>query len=296
MKFTPPIYVRSICSKTLNTRFALLLAVYAFCLTGLIYGQRTADRPINSIKNEVEKPVMASAATVPTAPTFFETFSGNPTCADIAARYPNDNVVEPTGLKLDFSGVYSDTFLFNNYTSPYGNVVLLPANSTPTNPVQTITVATSGVNSITSFLSQKPITAVVIKAGNLANVWYYNVPGFGYTFDGGNLTAENQQGTSHLVFCYEQDVTPTAASIAISGRVTTREGRGITNAIVRLTDNTGNSRYVFTGRTGGYLFEDVESGQTYIISVSSRRFSFDNAAQIITPTDNLSDFDFVATQ
>ena len=84
----------------------------------------------------------------------------------------------------------------------------------------------------------------------------------------------------------------TAAGVSISGRVLTQNGRGLRNARVSMRDQNGNIRIATTGSFGYYHFDDVESGQTYIIGVASKRFHF--TSRVIQVIDNLSDVDFVA--
>lgn len=48
---------------------------------------------------------------------------------------------------------------------------------------------------------------------------------------------------------------PTAAEVSLSGRVMTADGRGLQNAIVLLTDETGNTRTTLTSSLGYYNFD-----------------------------------------
>jgi hypothetical protein len=85
---------------------------------------------------------------------------------------------------------------------------------------------------------------------------------------------------------------PTAAAVSVSGHVRTNNGRGLRNAIVTMTDSHGVARMAVTGAYGTYRFDNVESGQTYLIAVRSKRFSF--ARQVVSVNDVLTDVDFVA--
>lgn len=87
---------------------------------------------------------------------------------------------------------------------------------------------------------------------------------------------------------------PTAAGVSISGRVKTPTGAGLRNAIVSITDPSGNRRTVLTGSFGYYKFTDVEAGGTYVIAVGSKRYIF--TPQIIAVNDELTDVDFVGTE
>ncbi len=86
----------------------------------------------------------------------------------------------------------------------------------------------------------------------------------------------------------------TAAHVTVSGRVLNSEGRGVRYARVAITDNSGNARIINTGPYGYYHFDDVESGQSYVISVMSRRYSY--LPRLLQVTDNISDVDFVPGQ
>ena len=90
--------------------------------------------------------------------------------------------------------------------------------------------------------------------------------------------------------------TPLSSEVSVSGRVLTSEGRGVTNAVVSLIEANGNVRNVLTGRWGYFNFSNVEDGQTVVVSVRSRRFSFSQSTHVISLTDNVADLNFVADQ
>lgn len=85
--------------------------------------------------------------------------------------------------------------------------------------------------------------------------------------------------------------TATAASVSVSGRVVTNTGQGLRNALVTLTGPSGVSRTVNTNAFGYYRFDDIEVGQTFIASVSSKRYRFD--ARTLSVTSEIGDVDFV---
>ncbi|MFM9904214.1 MAG: carboxypeptidase regulatory-like domain-containing protein [Pyrinomonadaceae bacterium] len=87
---------------------------------------------------------------------------------------------------------------------------------------------------------------------------------------------------------------PTAAGVDVSGRVATLDGRGVRNARVSITDEKGETRVTTTGSFGSYRFKDVESGKTYVVRVTSRRFTF--SPRIIDITDSITDLDFTPDQ
>ena len=86
---------------------------------------------------------------------------------------------------------------------------------------------------------------------------------------------------------------PTAAPVTVSGRVTDSFDRSIPNAIVRMTDQNGAARSARTNSFGYFRFDDVLAGQTYIFSVTSKRYNFE--PQAVTVNNNFSGLIFKPT-
>ena len=84
----------------------------------------------------------------------------------------------------------------------------------------------------------------------------------------------------------------TAAASSVEGRVLTQSGRGVSRAVVYLTDRTGEKRAALTNPFGYFRFNDVPSGENYIVSVSSKRFSF--SAQNINVVNQINELIFTA--
>ncbi|HLM59487.1 MAG TPA: lamin tail domain-containing protein, partial [Pyrinomonadaceae bacterium] len=84
---------------------------------------------------------------------------------------------------------------------------------------------------------------------------------------------------------------PTAAWVSISGTVMMPQNLGLTNALVTLTDMQGNSRTFRTGRLGSFRFTNVTAGETYILTVSSKRYTY--APQVITVNEDLTEVNFM---
>lgn len=100
-----------------------------------------------------------------------------------------------------------------------------------------------------------------------------------------NPFVSNDGGNGADMGAFEVQLAPTAASISISGRVITPQKFGLTNALITLTDTQGNSRTILTGKFGGFRFNDVTAGQTYILSVSSKRYTY--APQVINAMEDI---------
>lgn len=89
-------------------------------------------------------------------------------------------------------------------------------------------------------------------------------------------------------------LTPTAASVDVSGRVLTADGRPIRNVEVMITgEGLSQPMFVYTGNLGYYNFTELPVG-SYVLTVNSKRFSFANQVRLIELSDNLFDQDFVA--
>jgi Beta-propeller repeat len=89
----------------------------------------------------------------------------------------------------------------------------------------------------------------------------------------------------------------TAAGVTMSGRVTTVDGRGIRNARIMVTsDSLDQPLIAITGSFGYYTFDQLHAGQTYVVTVNSKRFTFSLPSHVINLIDNVADIDFVADQ
>lgn len=90
----------------------------------------------------------------------------------------------------------------------------------------------------------------------------------------------------------EFNATPTAASVSISGQVTDFAGRGVNRAVVSITDASGASHTAVTNPFGYYRFKEVEAGETYIFSVSHKRYQFN--PQVVFVAEQVEQLNFTA--
>lgn len=201
------------------------------------------------------------------------------------------------------SVLFAETMLEGNtVATPYNSSGQLPAPPAGYNffsPFQAYDIRTSaGYTGNITVTINVPNVSNASLCNNLRIGHYDNSA---WTISGNTAPSYNQDAltctlsiiTTHLSpFAVLQNAAPTAASVAVSGRVLTPDGRGLTNALVNLTDSNGNSRTAMTGSFGYYLFEDVEAGQMYIITVSSKRYRF--ASQFVNVVEDMSDLNFIA--
>lgn len=89
---------------------------------------------------------------------------------------------------------------------------------------------------------------------------------------------------------------PTAANVSVSGKVLTGKGQGIARAVVTLTNAAGETRMVQTNTFGFYNFGDVSTGGTYIITVASHRYTFENPSQVVNVSEDVAELNFTANE
>ena len=91
-----------------------------------------------------------------------------------------------------------------------------------------------------------------------------------------------------------QSSMPTAAGASINGRIINSTGRGLGQVIIILTGGALiEPIYARTNPFGYYHFEDVPTGGTYILSVISKSYTFDQANLVISIKGDLADADFI---
>ncbi|HKP69285.1 MAG TPA: carboxypeptidase-like regulatory domain-containing protein [Pyrinomonadaceae bacterium] len=89
---------------------------------------------------------------------------------------------------------------------------------------------------------------------------------------------------------------PSAAGVALSGRAVTPEGVGIGYAYVTLSGGTlTEPRRALTNPFGFFSFDNVPSGATYLMEITSKRYAFEQPSRTINVEDSISDIEFVST-
>jgi hypothetical protein len=83
---------------------------------------------------------------------------------------------------------------------------------------------------------------------------------------------------------------PTAAGVAVSGRVVDALGTGLRNVVITMSDSAGT---VFPARTnafGEFRFDEIRAGETYMVNLSAKGRQF--VPQLITVQDTLTGLEF----
>ena len=139
-----------------------------------------------------------------------------------------------------------------------------------------------------TFTHRLKANSPAIDAGDTGNFPATDQRGVPRPIDGnpGNLVAQPDIGAFEAA-------APTAASVTVSGRVSNGI-RGIPNAMVVITDFRGNTRQTQTNHFGYFRFTEVETGQTYIVSVLSKQYKF--TPQAVSVSEKIADLEFVTKQ
>lgn len=91
-------------------------------------------------------------------------------------------------------------------------------------------------------------------------------------------------------------VAPTAANVAVEGRVVTADGTGIPRALVMVTNaSTGEVRSARTNPMGFFRIEELEAGGLYLITVRHKRYSFPTEPLTLTLSEDATGLSFIGT-
>jgi hypothetical protein len=134
-------------------------------------------------------------------------------------------------------------------------------------------------------------SVIVIGGGHVTGGPYSGTTTIGQPAAGGFLTSGP---SAHYSGFWLPELSPTAAGVSIAGRVLASSGVGLTNATVHLTGQGGETLVARTSSFGYYRFDDVEIGQTVLISVSSKRYVY--APRTLSLHDNVTDVDFLPVE
>lgn len=163
------------------------------------------------------------------------------------------------------------------------------------------------------FLSFLPFAALAQTGGTfdlthsvIASGGGSNSAGGGFSVDG--TTGQNLAGTISVGtsppnnqynirggFWAFDPLVLTVAKVSIKGQIKNVDGAGIRNALLTLTRiSTGEVRQSFSSSFGYYQFSDLTVGEVYILTVSSRTFSFSPNSRVIILLEELRGEDFTA--
>jgi hypothetical protein len=119
------------------------------------------------------------------------------------------------------------------------------------------------------------------------------VTGLHINITSGNTNYNVSVATSHSdIIC--PGVIITAEPVNVSGRIVDQNGAGIYRASVTITNAQGTVvKTAISSTTGDYLFTGIDSGATYVISASSKTYSF--TPRSLNVVAEVSGFNLVGT-
>lgn len=103
-------------------------------------------------------------------------------------------------------------------------------------------------------------------------------------------------GSNNHTFDVGFYVPASAAGAYVSGRVMLAAGNGIRNVQVSLVEADGTLHLTKTSSFGYYRFEDIPAGQTVVVSLAAKRYTFNPSTRVVTLNDDLADFDWVSDE
>jgi subtilisin family serine protease len=107
----------------------------------------------------------------------------------------------------------------------------------------------------------------------------------------------NVDSTSPNLLLYSRlALSPTAGTVAVSGRVVNAAGRGIHGVIITLTDpSNGSISSSRTNQFGAFQIAGVTTGRSYVITaLPPRQFTMTENSRQITVTESISGLQFIA--
>ncbi|MEO8650014.1 MAG: carboxypeptidase-like regulatory domain-containing protein [Acidobacteriota bacterium] len=108
-------------------------------------------------------------------------------------------------------------------------------------------------------------------------------------------TIKLEEGEKVVCTFRNGELGPSAGYASFSGRVLKSDGGPISGARVSVFNPaTGVSNVAITSPFGFYEFDDLESGQYYILTVSHKRYEFSDNSRTFSLLDNTTNLDFIA--
>lgn len=89
---------------------------------------------------------------------------------------------------------------------------------------------------------------------------------------------------------------PSAANVSVTGRVILPNGRPIKGVVVTLEEENGTTHVSMSNSFGYYLFPQVAAGQSAIVTVSSKRYTFNDPTRFLKLHDSVSSIDFIGEE
>ena len=163
-------------------------------------------------------------------------------------------------------------------------------------PTNVTTVIINGTTYTAASFPPGGVTVLTNAAGNPIQPILFDPVNGGVNVDISYVAIDNAGVESSITAIARVPVRAgtTAGNATVGGRVLNDQARGAAHTIVLMIDQMGNVRSAITNPFGYFRFAEVEVGETYVIYVRHKRFSYQ--PQTVSLTDDLTDLDFVPQQ
>ena len=115
-----------------------------------------------------------------------------------------------------------------------------------------------------------------------------------YDFSGSSYHYNSDLSSSAVIA--KINLQSTAAALSVEGRVMLPAGNGIRNVNLVLTESNGRVHFARSSSFGYYRFDNIPGGQSAIVTISSKRYTFTSRSRLVALVDDLTDLDFIADQ
>lgn len=262
---------------------------------------------LRSAANVAPKPLVAGNGSVSTSQFYNFGSTGNPNRAvgwvngngvtsSLGLRLRNNGTTPISSLRIQFAGEQwrdgngsAEVMLFSYQVG--ASVTSLSAGTYTNLPAFTFTSpnAVGGANAWDGDLSTNRVAfdqtvAITIPVGEEIMLRWSSL---GASAQGDGIGVDDIAITA---------VGPTAGEASISGRVTTATGIAIRGAYITVQGLDGTLKTTITNSFGFFNLTGLDVGETYVVSVSARRYTFENSSITVNLTDNFTGLNFVAVQ
>ena len=222
------------------------------------------------------------AGTAATAPPAFVANAANQSVSLTSFAAASSNFFQ---FQLSGVGSFMDYMLFfqsqRSGTGPINLDVQYSTNGTTFTTFQTVNPGNGVFAAFNIDLSAVPAIE------NQPTV-YFRLLGSGGTGAAGTLRIDNFQVQASSV---------SAATVTVGGRVTNARGYGIGGVVVSINGGSlSEPIYARTSPFGYYSFEGIAAGLTYVVTVSSKTYTFNPSSRVIDVQDSVGNADFVSQE
>ena len=85
----------------------------------------------------------------------------------------------------------------------------------------------------------------------------------------------------------------TSAPVSVGGRVLSADGRGLGGVRITLVGMDGTLARAVSSPFGYYRFDGLTAGDTYVLTIEQRRYTFNTPYIAVHVTDSIADLNFI---